>query len=526
MGPVVPCSIGECGGGQRFAPSLRGALYAQPVSDAPINFRPAGPSASADWPLAARLAWLRAFTRQIMAYEPELTAAIEQDVGKPAWQALTGDVLTLLHACAWHRRRARKLLRARAVRRAWTLLPGTRVTLTREPLGFVAIIATWNYPVQLLGIQLVQALMAGNRVVVKPCERSPLSQLLLLRIARAAGAPGTHLAWAEATREAGPALLDAGPGPHLPGVTAGAGWDHVVFTGSTAVGRQIAAWAGPKLVGTTLELSGNDSAIVLGDANVRLAARTIFAAMTLNSGQTCLAPRRVLVMRRAAGPLLDELAVLVMNHPPLRLIDAGSAAQCAAMVKAALAGGAANAGAAVGGGADRTRVLAGTAPMPEGEGGCWLRPVVVVDPPLDSDLVTCVARDHFGPVLAVVPVADVGEALRIHRSCGQHLSASVFTRDVRAGRELAAELGASLVTINDCVIPGGHPGVAITGHGASGWGASRGEPGLLALTRPVYVTTTGRVRPAVGPVSGSAVAWLRFGLGWMFGRSRKLPLGG
>lgn len=462
----------------------------------------------------------------MVAHERDLTDSITADMGKPAWQALTGDVMTLLAACKWHRKHARALLRDRGVARAWTLLPATRVTLSRQPLGCVAIIATWNYPVQLLGIQLVQALLAGNRVVVKPSEKSPISQLMLLRIARVAGAPRSHLTWTEPTRAAGQSLLERRPAAHFDGVSPDRNWDHVVFTGSTRVGREIAQWAAANLVSTTLELSGNDSAIVLADADVALAARSIFAGFTLNAGQTCLAPRRVIVHRRVADGLLSELAALVMNHTPVRLADQVGVVRCVRLVEEALSGG------------PPARVLAGSAPTVASSGGSDaregennpsagvrdLRPTIVVDPPRESDLVTSARCDHFGPVLAVVPVDSLSEAIAVHRSCGQHLSASVFTRDERAARELAPSLGASLVTINDCVIPGGHPGLAITGHGPSGWGPSRGAEGLLAMTRGLYVSSTGTLRPPVGPLDDAMVGRLRAVLGFVFGRAEKRPL--
>ncbi|MCU0689366.1 MAG: aldehyde dehydrogenase family protein [Phycisphaerales bacterium] len=453
------------------------------------------------WPLPARLAWLKAFTRAIITHERALTDAIIADVGKPAWQAVTGDVMTLLAACAWHRRHAKALLKPRSVPRAWTFMPGTALRLQREPLGTVAIIATWNYPVQLLGIQLVQALLGGNRVIVKPSERAPRSQRLLLQLARDAGADATILRWTEPTRDAGPALLDAHARKAIT-------LDHVIFTGSTAVGQHIARWAAEHFVGTTLELSGNDSAIVLDDADVHLAAKSIAEAAAMNCGQTCLAPRRVLVQRSIYDAFTKALAthvstIAARSTTPQRLIDDAARARCDAMAHAA---------------------------MHTPTGARWLTPSespssaadtlrVLIDVPRTAELVTCATQEHFGPLVAVLPIDDEADALAVHRTCTQHLMTSIFTsRPARAEamiRSLALS-GSGVIAINDCVLPGGHPALGITGHARSGWGTSRGPLGLLALTRPIYITRTTWPRLPLGPIPSKRLEQMRSALKWMF----------
>lgn len=440
--------------------------------------------------MSERLAWLRRFMRLVVEREGELCRAIGADVGKPEWQALTGDVMTLLASCKWHLKHAKGLLRERRVGRAWTFLPGTSAAVRRQPVGTVAIIATWNYPVQLLGIQLVQALVAGNRVVVKPCERSASSQRLLLELARQAGAGADVLIWTEATREAGPALLAA----HAAGAMR---LDHVVFTGSTAVGQMIAKWGAEHLVPTTLELSGNDSAVVLADSDIALAARSILEAVAMNSGQTCLAPRRVLVHRAAHDAFVREaerVLGVINGRGGLKTIDAAALERCDAMAAEAVGAGGRIVGAA---------------------GGLRL----VVDCPERVEMVTCATREHFGPLVGVMAFDDEAHAVRIHSSCRQHLMTSVFTRDATRASGLIdalAAAGAGVVSVNDCVLPGGHPGIGITGSQRSGWGTSRGAEGLMGLTRPVYVTRTGWPRLPLGPLPEAMLARMRSGLKWMF----------
>lgn len=426
--------------------------------------------------LSARIAWARTFRRLVATHQDELVALVARETHKPPFEALTADVLPLLVSCRWHERRAAGLLKPRRVRGKGWFAPGQRHWVHREPVGLVGIIATWNYPVQLLGIQLLQALVAGNRVVVKPSEHTPDSQRRLMELAVSAGLPPGVLRWTEATREAGPRMLDH----ERP--------DHVIFTGSTRVGRQVVAWAAQRLTPTTLELSGHDSALVLADADPALAARAIWNGLVMNAGQTCMAPRRVLVDRAVYDRFLDALAPLAAGARPLRLIDDASAARCWELVAAAHQSGA--------------RSLSGVMERPDGP---WLRPLAMVDCPPSAVLVE---GEHFGPVVAVVPVADMQEAIGVHRRGGQHLSVSVYSRDVGSARRAAAELGASYVTINDTVLPTVHPATGIGGRGLSGWGVSRGAEGLLTLTRTVTVSaTSARVRLPLGtPTAASAAA--------------------
>jgi aldehyde dehydrogenase (NAD+) len=443
--------------------------------------------------LNERVIWCREFARAVASHQDRLCELTQAEVHKPRWQALTADVMSLLACARWHERHAKRVLAPKRVRgRPWWML-GQSHRCVRVPLGTVGIIATWNYPVQLLGIQLVQALMAGNDVIVKPSERAPRTQRLLLELA-SRGLPAGTLTALEPTREAGPELLR-----HRP-------LDHVVFTGSTRVGRQVASWAGENLVPTSLELSGCDSAIVLADADPKLAATTLWHTMAMNAGQTCMAPRRVLVERGAYRPFLSALSLIAAGAQPLRLIDEAAAARVSGLVEGAVRAGG--------------RVLTGVFEPAE---GAVFRPTVVADCPRHAELVR---GDHFGPALAVVPVQDVEDALRVHLACPQHLACSIFTGDPDRAAALAPRLRAGFVTINDCVLPVSHPGAGLGGVGESGWGVTRGEEGLLAMTRPVYVSITStRVRTPAGEPSPSVLAKLAwFSRRVLGGVKREAPL--
>ncbi|MFN5497103.1 MAG: aldehyde dehydrogenase family protein, partial [bacterium] len=288
--------------------------------------------------LSDRLTWLRAFRDAVRESHPTLCALASEEVGKPTFEAMVADIMPLVASMNWHLKRAKSILKPRRVGGGGLFGFGHSVERQRLPVGRVLIIATWNYPVQLVGIQLVQAVVAGNAVVVKPSERAPRTQALLLELAiRAADAIPSMSGSIEcrsATREEGRRVL------------AEEHFDHVVFTGSTAVGRAIAEVCAPRLIPTTLELSGSDTAFVLADADARAAARAVFMGVTANAGQTCMAPRRALVMREAYAAFCDELARLVAGAKRVALVDAGAAEASQRAANAALyAGGRSIAGA-------------------------------------------------------------------------------------------------------------------------------------------------------------------------------------
>lgn len=421
-------------------------------------------------PSDSDLAWVRRFRRAVAGRVDALTEVAGEELGREAFETLTSDIVPLLTACRWTERRSRRVLGPRRIGGGSIWQAGQRHQEIRVPLGRVGIIATWNYPIQLLGVQLVQALAAGNQVIVKPSERTPRTQALVLSLAREAGMSPERLAWTDATREAGAQLLDEG------------GLDHVVFTGSTGVGRVIAEKLAKTLTPSTLELSGCDSALVLEDANVELAARSIAYAVSLNRGRTCMAPRRAIVCKAVrerfqtalitalgtqSKPDMDSPAKSVDGGPDARVIEAGG-----------------------------VRVVC------------------------DADPGSPAARgDHFGPTIAILETLSDQTAIEMARANPQRLATSVFTRDTSRAGSLARLLGSSIVTINDSVIPTGHPGVSLGGDGASGWGETRGVGGLLAMTRRVSISKTpGRIRTPTDPPSEAIARRVRQFVGVWYGR--------
>jgi acyl-CoA reductase-like NAD-dependent aldehyde dehydrogenase len=418
------------------------------------------------WSLSQRIGWAGRFARVLGAAQAELVGLACDEVHKARWECLTAEIVPLTNACRWHARHARKVLAPGRVPRGGLLTMGQRHRIVRAPLGRVGIIATWNYPILLAGQHMLQALVAGNRVVLKPSENSPRTQRRLAELAVEAGCPAAFLEVIGCERETGAALVRGDHGPI----------DHLVFTGSTEVGRAIAAELGPKLITSTLELSGRDSALVLEDADPALAARTLWWAATTNGGQTCMAPRRVLVHAGIYDGFLMAMAPLAARAQVRRLINESAAAKVSEQAADAIARGG--------------RSLSGVF---EPASGDRFRPVAVVGCRADARLVE---GRHFGPAIAVVRCGSRDEMLAIHDACDQRLVTSVFSRDTRAARDLAPRLGSNAVMVNDGIIPSAHPWTSIGGVGASGWGVTQGRMGLESLTRPVFVSvTSARIRP-------------------------------
>ena len=420
----------------------------------------------ARWGLSDRIGWAGRFARLLGEAEPELVDLACAEVHKTRWECLTAEIVPLANACRWHARHARKVLAPRRVPWGGLLTLGQRHRLVRAPLGRVGVIATWNYPILLAGQHVVQALVAGNRVVLKPSENSPRTQRRLAELVIEAGCPPDRLEVIGAERDAGAALVRGEHGPI----------DHLVFTGSTEVGRAIAAELGDRLITSTLELSGRDSALVLEDADPALAARSLWWAATINAGQTCMAPRRALVHERVYDDFLKALAPMAARAEPRRLINEAAAAKVSEQAADAIARGG--------------RSLSGVF---EPAAGDRFRPAAVVDCPPDAPLVE---GRHFGPAIAVVRCASLERMLDIHDACDQRLVTSVFTRNTRRAGSLAPRLGSNAVMINDDIIPSAHPWTSIGGVGASGWGLTQGRMGLETLTRPVFVSSTApKIRP-------------------------------
>jgi acyl-CoA reductase-like NAD-dependent aldehyde dehydrogenase len=449
-----------------------------------------------------RLQPVRALRRLLVREWEALCAAVARDLDKPTEETLAGEILPLAEACRFLERQAGRLLRPRSVsarqRPLW--LWGQRDRVYRRPRGLVGIIGTWNYPVLLNGIQIVQALTAGNGVLWKPSELASASAAVFIGLLREAGYPADLVQLLPATREAGQELAQAAV-------------DHIVFTGSSATGRRLAETLAKRLVTSTLELSGCDALFVLKDADINLAARAAWFGATLNRGQTCLASRRVLVHRELYSAFIEALKTLAATAGPMALALDSQVQQAQRLVREAVAEGA--------------RVLE-TSPFADGNGAARVcRPTIVLE--ARPEMAIC-QEASFAPLMAVLPFETVEEALQIDAQCPYGLGTSIFTSTPERAARLAASLRVGMVAINDVILPTAHPATPFGGRGQSGWGITQGAEGLLEMTVPQVVSVgSGKFRPHYGTAVGKpplSVEGFRGLLEWSHGATWRQRMGG
>jgi aldehyde dehydrogenase (NAD+) len=394
--------------------------------------------------------------RAIRAESPTLAALETVDTGKPISQAQS-DVETAARYFEYYAGVADKILGETLPQAA-----GMLAYTVREPLGVVAHITPWNSPLSQMCRGVAPSLAAGNAVVVKPAESTPLSSLLAARIFERAGLP------------AGLCNIVVGRGP-----TTGADLvrhpdvDHVTFTGSVATGRRILALAAERIVGCNLELGGKSPTIVMPDADLAAAARAGAAAVIRNSGQSCFATTRMLVSSKVYDEFLSrlqtEVGQLSVGHG-LDNLDLGPLSSKAQLDKVqSYIESAGDDGAAILAGGDR--------PATE-LAGYFLNPTVLVN--VNNDM--RVAREEiFGPVQSVLKFEGEDEAVAIANDSQYGLAAGVFTTNLSTAHRLAGRLQAGQIQINR--YPAGGVDTPFGGYKRSGLGREKGLESLRYYTQ-------------------------------------------
>ncbi|WP_077032922.1 aldehyde dehydrogenase family protein [Pelomonas sp. KK5] len=336
--------------------------------------------------------------------------------------------------------------------------PARRVEVHREPLGVVCGLVPWNFPVLLAAWKIAHALLTGNTLVLKPSPFTPLTTLRLGELLKDVFPRGV-LNIIAGGDELGP-LMSAHPG-----------FAKITFTGSTATGRRIMASAAPLLTRLTLELGGNDPAIVLPDVDVDAVAQQLLFGAFVNSGQVCVAAKRIYIHEDIYEPLRDRLHALILDA------KVGDGAEPGTMfgpiqnepqyrrVKALF---------------EETRALGCTmlqgAPVPEH--GYFLPLTLVDNPPEDSRVV---AEEAFGPIVPLLRFSDIEDVIARANGTAYGLSSSVWSRDLELARAIGLRLDAGTVQINQ--ILQSTPATPLGGHKQSGLGVENGLDGLLAFTQ-------------------------------------------
>lgn len=421
--------------------------------------------------LRQRLRVVRAFRQLLVERKAELIRACAPRDEAGAAEILAAELIPLADACRFLERHAVSLLqptRLRA-RTAPLWLRDTRTEIRREPFGIVLVVAPSNYPLFLPGVTAMQALAAGNAVLLKPAPGGFAIADAMTRLLREAGLPD-HL------------CVVLGDNAAVVHAALAAGIDKLVLTGSAPTGRKLLRRCAEHVVPATMELSGCDAMFVRGDADLTLAARALVFGLRWNRGATCIAPRRVFVQKSCATRFEAECAQAWAESGAFTYAAPG-AEHLATLIADATELGA--------------RFVAGEI---EGNGEITA-PVLLSNASASMRLLK---EDHFGPAAAIVSVDDDESALALNDRCPFALGASVFSQDEPAAQRLAQRIDAGSVVINDVIVPTADPRLPFGGRRQSGFGVTRGAEGLLEMTQPkVVVTRQGRWRPHYEPVRDS-----------------------
>jgi acyl-CoA reductase-like NAD-dependent aldehyde dehydrogenase len=341
------------------------------------------------------------------------------------------------------------------------IVAGKRLIIRHAPVGVVGVIGPWNYPIANSFGDCIPALMAGNSVILKPSEVTPLSSLLMAEMLRECGIPDDAFLIATGDGSTGAALIDQ--------------VDCVMFTGSTRTGQRVLRAAAERLIPCYLELGGKDPMIVLADANLERAANAAAYYSMNNGGQVCISVERVYVEE----PVYDEFVRRVTDNVGRlrqgRPGEAGSVDVGAVTFPPQLEIVAGHVDDAVQKGA---RVLVGGG-RHDGPGR-FFEPTVLVDVDHSMKIMT---EETFGPTLPIMKVADAEEALTLANDTVYGLQASVWTQDVARGEALARRIEAGAVCVNDAQVNYSALNLPMGGWKTSGLGSRHGAGGIRKYTK-------------------------------------------
>lgn len=409
---------------------------------------------------------MRSLKQQILKRKDEIVKVLSSETGKPPIEALTGEIFTVLEALDYAIRKGPGLLKPHKV--SHHLMKTYRTHVHYEPHGVLGMITPWNYPFLLSFGPALSALIAGNAVVIKPSEFTPLSVLEITKTFEGLDFPKGLLSVVTGYGPTGEALIRSGV-------------NKVSFTGSVPTGRKVASLCGELLIPVSLELGGKDPMIVLEDAPLERAVQGAVWGGFCNTGQICASVERIYVEEGVYDHFVHSLKEEVKklrqggedpyesdlgpmnNDRQFQIVDS--------QVKDALAKGA--------------RALVG------GEGKApYFKPTVLEGVTPEMDIYE---KETFGPAINLFKVKSADEAVKLANDSPFGLTASVWTQDSERARAMAHQLNFGFIFVNDHLGPSGAGETAWGGFKDSGFGKTRGAEGIMEMVKVQYVSadTTG-----------------------------------
>ena len=422
--------------------------------------------AQASWarlPLKARTQKLIDLREVLINERHEIASLLSRENGKPIFEALSAELLPAVDVLTYYAKSSAKILKTKNL--PLSLFKHRKSEIEHWPLGVVAVISPWNYPFLLPFGEIAPILTAGNAVVFKPSEVTPLIGLKIQSLFEKAGYPAGLLQTVIGDGALGQALIDQKPAK-------------VFFTGSVATGRKVMAQAAGQLIPVNLELGGKDALIVLDDANLDYATSCVLWGAFTNSGQVCASTERVLVHESIAGEFKNRLAQkakhLRAGDPLQPSTDLGAVTfEKQKSVYEAHLSEARSHGAEIAFGGifspDRTR----------------LAPTLITGAGVES--LQAYTEETFGPVVALTTFKSDREAIQKANSSRYGLVASVISSDLGRAREIASQLEVGTVNINEVLYTAGLGETPWGGIKESGIGRSHGPWGLLEAVHVRHV---------------------------------------
>lgn len=417
---------------------------------------------------------LRALERALVARKDAIVAAVDADFGgRLPFETLLAEIYVTLESFRHARKHLRRWMKPRRRAAPMTLGMG-RASVRPQPLGIIGIMAPWNYPVMLSLAPMAGAIAAGNRALLKPAEATPKTSALLAELIEEAVGPDV----------AATILGDASVGATFATLP----FDHLVFTGSTRIGRLVAKSAAENLTPVTLELGGKSPALVLPGADLAGAAADIAFGKFTNAGQTCIAPDYVLVPRAQMEALVTELkkAVSAYFGTAMTSVFGSQIGRMKGLLDEAR---------------DRNvriEALGGDA-------------AAIIDPPADIGVSQ---QEIFGPLLPFIPYDDLERALEHIRKGDHPLALYIFGTDRTAIARTLNQIRSGAAVINDSLIHAAIEDLPFGEVGASGMGRYRGQDGFdrFSNMRAVYERIGPRLdrlaRPPATRIHEKVLGWL------------------
>lgn len=400
----------------------------------------------------------------MLAERDEIATLVSRETGKPVAEAVSMEIVPTLDAMHYFAHATENLLRPQKIDIGQYGLMGRTSTILYRPLGVVGIISPWNFPLATPADEVVMALMAGNAVVLKPSELTPLIALKLEDIFRRAGLPPGLLHVLIGDGSTGAALIDARV-------------DKIMFTGSVATGKRVAEAAAKYLTPVVLELGGKDPMIVLADADLEMAARGAVWGAFANSGQACASVERCYVEEAIAPKFIEQIVAetrrLKQGTGTDEAVDVGAMSNERQLqividhVNDAKQRGA--------------QILTGGR---SGSSGYFYEPTVLTN--VNHDM-TIMRDETFGPVLPVMTFKTEDEAVALANDSVFGLTASVWTKNIARGKRIAERIEAGTVMVNEVVYTHGIAQTPWGGVKESGYGRTHGRMGLLEMVHPQHI---------------------------------------